>query len=243
MKYFFTTLFSLILLFGIFTVHAASTDCSAITDDSTYSNCCVGAGVSGDPTACLQYQAKSCKVIDSDQKYNMCGCIGAATDSAQCVAYKTLNTPATSQQIGGTAATPGTAPSTSAVNSYTDTSYAGNPAVVAPDQAAVKACSAIQFKTILDIAIRVKCIIGAIVIPGIFTLAFVVFLWGVFKFIRSSEQKDKQESKQFIFMGLIGLFVMVSVWGIIKILNTTLGINSTVPTLQTDYLSPSNASK
>ena len=242
MKYFYTTLFSLTLLFGVCTVHAASTDCSSIADDATYTNCCVGGGAAGDPNTCLQYQVKSCKVIDSDQKYNMCGCIGASTDTVQCVAYKALNTP-TSQQIGGTASSPGTAPSTSAVNSYTDTSYAGNPSTIAPDQAAVKACSAIQFNTILDIAIWAKCIIGAIVIPGIFTLAFVVFLWGVFKFVRSSEQKDKEESKQFIYMGLIGLFVMVSVWGIIKILNTTLGINSTVPTLQTDYLNPSNASK
>jgi hypothetical protein len=110
---------------------------------------------------------------------------------------------------------------------------------------ATASCNAIAFKTLLDIAIWVKCIIGAVIIPGIFSLAFVVFLWGVFKFIRSSEVKDKQESKQFIYMGLIGLFVMVSVWGIIKIAATTLGVDSSVvPALQTsDPLSTSNASQ
>ncbi len=105
-------------------------------------------------------------------------------------------------------------------------------------------CNAIAFKTLLDIAIWVKCVIGAVIIPGIFSLAFLVFLWGVFKFIRSSDIKDKQDSKQFIYSGLIGLFIMVSVWGIIKIATTTLGIDSTVPMLQTsDPLSISKASQ
>jgi hypothetical protein len=110
---------------------------------------------------------------------------------------------------------------------------------------ATASCNAIAFKTLLDIAIWIKCIIGAVIIPGIFSLAFVVFLWGVFKFIRSSDVKDKQDSKQFIYAGLIGLFVMVSVWGIIKIAATTLGVDSSVvPALQTaDPLSTSNASK
>jgi hypothetical protein len=61
--------------------------------------------------------------------------------------------------------------------------------------------------------------------------------------MRADAQKDKDEGKQYIYVGLIGLFVMVSVWGILKILSTTLGISSVVPALQTDYLStPSTTS-
>ncbi len=132
---------------------------------------------------------------------------------------------------------------TNTVNpSGSNTALATTPSTYSTTQAGTT-CSSIKFKTLLDIAIWIKCIIGAVVIPGIFTLAFVVFLWGVFKFIRSSEQKDKQESKQFIYMGLIGLFVMTSVWGIIKIFATTAGIETVVPTLQTTTLDINNASK
>ena len=149
-----------------------------------------------------------------------------ATDGAGCVAG----------QIN--CITAGT-PSTAAINNGNSVAAGSGSNASAADQAAVQSCSAVKFNTVIDIAIWIKCLIGAVVIPGIFSLAFLVFLWGVFKFIRSSDKTDKEDSKQFIFAGLIGLFVMVSVWGIIKILSTTLGIQSTVPMLQTDYLTPS----
>ena len=97
-------------------------------------------------------------------------------------------------------------------------------------------CSKIRLKSALDILIWLKCIIVVAIIPLIFALAFVVFLWGVFKFMTASDVKAKQEGQKVIWWGMLGLFVMVSVWGIIKILGTTLGIESTVPTLQTTYL-------
>jgi len=194
------------------------------------------------PNAAIQQATApqyDCSIVDSYSLYvNCCTQSGAGT-SEECVNYEDQylnpnNTlPDTVQ--GGT-------PSTTAVN--TANTALGTSAVssAASDQKALQSCTAIKFNTILDIAIWVKCLIGVIVIPGIFTLAFVVFLWGVFKFIRASEQKDKDEGKQFIYMGLIGLFVMTSVWGILKIFSNTLGIDSTVPTLQTDYLSTGKAS-
>ncbi len=156
--------------------------------------------------------------------------------------FDTTNTPApvatTPQQIGG--GTLPTAPvNTAASNTALGATSTGT--TTSGSGQAVATCSAIQFTTLLNILIWAKCIIGAVIIPGIFTLAFVVFLWGVFKFIRASEDKDKQEGKQFIYMGLIGLFVMVSVWGIISIITNTFGITAAVPLLQTNYLKSGNA--
>jgi hypothetical protein len=55
--------------------------------------------------------------------------------------------------------------------------------------------------------------------------------------MRASDVKDKQESQKMIWWGMLGLFIMVSVWGIIKIVSTTLGLDSSVvPVLQTEYL-------
>lgn len=130
-------------------------------------------------------------------------------------------------------------PTTKAINNSANTGYGSTGqinAATASDQKALNSCTAIQFTNLFNIALWVKCLIGVLVIPGIFTLAFLTFLWGVLKFMRSADQKDKQDSKQYIYMGLIGLFVMVGVWGIIKIINTTLGIQTVVPTLQTSSL-------
>lgn len=102
--------------------------------------------------------------------------------------------------------------------------------------AELRQCSSIQFKSLLDILIWIKCIIVVAVIPFIFAAAFVLFLWGVLKFIAATDAPKREEGKKFIVNGLIALFVMVSIWGIISIIGTTLGTKSTVPMLQTTYL-------
>jgi hypothetical protein len=62
-------------------------------------------------------------------------------------------------------------------------------------------------------------------IPLLMVAAFVVFLWGVVKFILAGGDEEKRKSaKNFIIYGLIGLFVMVAVWGIIKLVAGTFGV-------------------
>jgi len=57
-----------------------------------------------------------------------------------------------------------------------------------------------------------------------FTIATVVFIWGVFQFIRNAESVDgKEEGSQHILYGIIGLAIMLSVYGIIHILMGTIG--------------------
>ncbi|MFA6227167.1 MAG: hypothetical protein WC631_01645 [Candidatus Paceibacterota bacterium] len=66
-------------------------------------------------------------------------------------------------------------------------------------------------------------IIGGILKPVVYllvALAVVVFLYGVFKFIRA-EGDDKQSGREFILWGIIGIFVMVSVWGLVSVLQNT----------------------
>ncbi len=43
------------------------------------------------------------------------------------------------------------------------------------------------------------------------------FLWAVFRFIRAKEAKEAEERKKMVINGLIGLFLAVAVWGIIRI--------------------------
>lgn len=73
-------------------------------------------------------------------------------------------------------------------------------------------------------------IIGAInlvVVPVIFALAFAVFVWGIFKhfFVHGGEENSREEGRSFIMWGLLGMLVLFSVWGLVNILLTTLGIS------------------
>ena len=61
-------------------------------------------------------------------------------------------------------------------------------------------------------------------------VALIVFFWGIFQFI-SSETADKvrDQGKKKIAYGLLGLFIMFSVYGIIKLILDTFGLEVPYP--------------
>lgn len=66
---------------------------------------------------------------------------------------------------------------------------------------------------------------------GLFvTLAIVVFFWGLVKYIWGvGGSEDKSEGLQIMMYGVIAIFVMVSIWGIIRLLQNTFNVQSTDP--------------
>ena len=55
-----------------------------------------------------------------------------------------------------------------------------------------------------------------------------MFVWGVVQYvINADEESKKSKGKQFMIWGIIALTVMVSVWGLVKIVGDTFGIDST----------------
>jgi|SRR3989338_6185524 len=77
-----------------------------------------------------------------------------------------------------------------------------------------------KFQGVLD---YVTCIIGKSVIPFIFAIAMVMFIWGAVKFfiIEADEEAKRAQGKQFMIWGIIALTVMISVWGLVGILTNT----------------------
>lgn len=69
-------------------------------------------------------------------------------------------------------------------------------------------------------------ILNTVIVPVIFACAFASFVWGVanFFFLHGSEEGRREEGREFIFWGIIGMVVMFSVWGFVNILLSTLGI-------------------
>ena len=55
--------------------------------------------------------------------------------------------------------------------------------------------------------------------------AFVVFLWGVFNFIRGSgDETKREEGRKAIFWGLVGLVIIFGAYGLINVALSTFNI-------------------
>ena len=64
-------------------------------------------------------------------------------------------------------------------------------------------------------------------VEGIFALALVLFIWGLMGFIFGGEDATKKaEGKQHILWGIVGMVIMVSVYGIIRFVANSLGQGS-----------------
>ncbi len=77
----------------------------------------------------------------------------------------------------------------------------------------------------------VTCLIERSFIPLLFAIATFVFIYGVVKFIGTEESAEKEDGRQFMIWGIVALAVMFSVWGLVKILGTTFGVNNIIPQL------------
>ncbi|MFA6519793.1 MAG: hypothetical protein WCT41_03175 [Candidatus Paceibacterota bacterium] len=66
--------------------------------------------------------------------------------------------------------------------------------------------------------------INNILVPVLFAVAFIVFLWGAFDtfILGANSEEVKEKGKNLMLWGLIGFFVMVSVWGLVNILTGTI---------------------
>ncbi|MFA5998008.1 MAG: hypothetical protein WC814_01285 [Candidatus Paceibacterota bacterium] len=74
--------------------------------------------------------------------------------------------------------------------------------------------------------------INNILVPVLFAVAFIVFLWGAFKtfIVGANNEEVKENGKNLMLWGLIGFFVMVSIWGLVNILTGTISFgNATGP--------------
>ena len=66
------------------------------------------------------------------------------------------------------------------------------------------------------------------IIPVLFAVALVYFFWGVIKYIRSAgDPKEADAGKSIMIYGIIGLAVMVSVYGLINFLTNSAGLDNT----------------
>ena len=79
-----------------------------------------------------------------------------------------------------------------------------------------------DFNGLVDIFINVVGEVAKLFI----LLSILVFFWGIAKFILiAGGGKEREDAKNIMVWGIIALFVMTSVWGIIKVLQVTFGVS------------------
>ena len=61
--------------------------------------------------------------------------------------------------------------------------------------------------------------INAILVPFIFAIAFIVFIWGMFQYfiLGGANEEAREKGKSLAIWGLIAFVVMVSIWGIVNL--------------------------
>tara|TARA_B100000745_G_scaffold291264_1_gene230872 strand:- start:16282 stop:16533 length:252 start_codon:yes stop_codon:yes gene_type:complete len=64
------------------------------------------------------------------------------------------------------------------------------------------------------------------VIPLLFAIMFFIFLWGIFQyfFIKREDPAARSEGAQFMLWGIIGFAVVISMWGLVRLLLGSFGI-------------------
>jgi hypothetical protein len=78
-----------------------------------------------------------------------------------------------------------------------------------------------------DLFNYVTCTINSSVIPLIFGIALVSFIWGVVQYvINNDEEAKKAQGRQFMIWGIVALTVMIGVWGLVGVLGGTFGIKT-----------------
>ena len=64
-----------------------------------------------------------------------------------------------------------------------------------------------------------------VALPIVVGLALLAFFWGLVKFIfAQGNEEAKADAKKLMLWGLIALFVMVTVWGLVRFIGNALGI-------------------
>lgn len=96
----------------------------------------------------------------------------------------------------------------------------------------VCASLAAPFQNLTQILNYFSCLLVKPVMRLLFILATVSFIWGVIQYFLNAENEEKRKKgKSFMLWGIIALFVMVSVWGLVGVLSNTFGTKTLIPQL------------
>lgn len=79
--------------------------------------------------------------------------------------------------------------------------------------------------TFREAMVSIVSLINTVLIPIIFAISFVAFLYFVFKYfiLGATNEAERKKGLPYVLWSLLALFVMISVWGLVQLLLNTFG--------------------
>ncbi len=78
---------------------------------------------------------------------------------------------------------------------------------------------------------QVVALLGQVA-PLLAGIALIAFIWNVIKFMRAGKEGTQSDAKGGVLWSLIALFVFVSVWGFVKMLQDTFKVDGDIGSLK-----------
>ena len=72
----------------------------------------------------------------------------------------------------------------------------------------------------------IEMIVGRL-IPILVAFSLITFIWGLIRFLLSDDEEKRKSGKQIMLWGIIALFVIVSIWGIVQYIASVFGVDGT----------------
>jgi ABC-type microcin C transport system permease subunit YejE len=72
-------------------------------------------------------------------------------------------------------------------------------------------------------------LINKVIVPVLFAVAFLYFIYGVYKYfiLGAANDAERETGRQFVLWAIIGFAVILSVWGLVNVVRTTFGFSDT----------------
>ena len=86
-------------------------------------------------------------------------------------------------------------------------------------------CDISQGGTLFGLLCRMGQLFNAVV-PVLIALGVLYFVWGVVTYFISSDEEAKKSGRNRIIYGIIGLTVIIGLWGLVNFLRNTFGLNN-----------------
>ncbi len=83
-----------------------------------------------------------------------------------------------------------------------------------------------QATTISDILDTIADIITGI-LPLLIAVIVIVFVFGLITYVAAKDPEEKNKAKGYIIWGIVILFVVVAIWGLVGVLANTFGVGPT----------------
>ncbi len=83
---------------------------------------------------------------------------------------------------------------------------------------ALPAYAAPTFEQIVNGPNGIVAFVDGAVIPLLYIIAFLFFLFGIFRYFFTGGEENRQKGRAFVLWSLIGMIVLFGVWGIVRLL-------------------------